>query len=436
MHLLPGRFLRNALPMKNFGLLIAVCCMLIGQLAAQSSFRQTLRVDFSRCGNAELDSVAIEKMYFIRKNIISIDSMHMVDNINYGAYKIEVFSENGICLFRRGYSSMFNEWKTSDEAKTGFQYFEESVLIPWYSNMAKIVFSYRDKENVWHVQLTANIDNNAVSKTIIDIPEYPVKDFQIKGEPTQKLDILFIPEGYTGEQMDDFVIDCENTIKYIMQSSPYKEFSNAISFRAVMAPSEESGTDFPQYDSLKNTLVNSTFNTFGTERYLTTFSYHKVMDVASNAPADHVVILVNTEDYGGSGFYNFYTMVAANNMYSDFLILHEMGHSLSGLADEYYTSDVAVQDFYSFEVEPWEPNITTLVDFSTKWDSLVTDTIPIPTPARIIYRKLTGAFEGGGYSATGIYRPAYNCTMKSVVYDGFCEACKAAIRRTILWYSK
>lgn len=422
--------------MKRIGLLIAVCCMLTIQLAAQLPSRQVLRIDYSRCGNSTVDSVIVEKMFFVKNEITSIDVFHMVDNINYGAYRVEVFSNDGTCLFRRGYSSMFNEWKTSDEAKTDFQYFEESVLIPWYNEMNTVVFSWRDKLNEWHVQKTVKLDYKAISENIVDIPMYPVKDFVIMGDPEQKLDILFIPEGYTNEEMDNFIIDCENSIDYIMKSSPFKEFPKSVNFRAVMAPSEESGTDFPQLDSLKNTLVNSTFNTFGTERYLTTFSYHKVMDVANNAPADHVVILVNTEDYGGAGFYNFYTIVAANNMYSDFLILHEMGHGLSGLADEYYTSDVAVQDFYSFEVEPWEPNITTLVDFSTKWDSLVSDTVPIPTPARIIYRKLTGAFEGGGYSATGIYRPAYNCTMKSVVYDAFCEACKAAIRRTILWYSE
>jgi hypothetical protein len=422
--------------MKRIGLLIAVFCMLTLQLAAQIPLRQVLRIDFFRCGNSTIDSVAIEKMFFIQKDIVSIDVFDMVDNINYGAYRVEVFSTDGTCMFRRGYSSMFNEWKTSEEAKTEFQCFEESVLIPWYDGMSTVVFSWRDKVNVWHIQKSVNLDYNTFSKNIVDIPSFPVKEIVIKGSTQDKLDILFIPEGYTAEEMDNFIIDCENTIDYIMKSSPFKEFPTAVNFRAVIAPSEESGTDFPHLDSLKSTLINSTFNTFGTERYLTTFSYHKVMDVASNAPADHIVILVNTEDYGGAGFYNFYTMVAANNLYSDFLILHEMGHGLSGLADEYYTSDVAVQDFYSFEVEPWEPNITTLVDFSTKWDSLVADTIPIPTPARISYRKLTGAFEGGGYSATGIYRPAYNCTMKSVIYDGFCEACKAAIRRAIVWYSE
>ncbi|MPM41500.1 hypothetical protein SDC9_88155 [bioreactor metagenome] len=267
------------------------------------------------------------------------------------------------------------------------------------------------------------------------IKKYPVKELAVSGSAEDKLDILFIPDGYTKKEMKLFYKDCEKAMNSIMKAKPFNEFPNSINFRAVLAPSAESGPDFPQNGVYKNTILNSTFNTFGTERYLTTLSYHAVMDVAANSPADHIIILVNTDEYGGGGFYNFYTLAAAHNTHTPFLIQHEMGHGLTGLGDEYYTSDVAYDSFYNNTVEPWEPNLTTLVDFSTKWDTLLAPGTPVPTPVDRENCKSAGVFEGGGYSAKGIYRPACECTMKSVIYDFYCEACKAAVRRVIRFYA-
>jgi hypothetical protein len=116
------------------------------------------------------------------------------------------------------------------------------------------------------------------------------------------------------------------------------------------------------------------------------------------------------------------------------VFVHEFGHGFVGLADEYYTSDVAYDEFYPLSVEPWEPNITTMVNFDAKWKNLIPAGTPVPTPNDPAYRGKTGLFEGGGYMAKGIFRPAYDCRMKSNGPDGFCEVCRAAIEKMILFY--
>ena len=202
------------------------------------------------------------------------------------------------------------------------------------------------------------------------------------------------------------------------------------------AASKQSGTDLPGKDIWKNTLFDSHFYTFGTERYLNTVNNKQVRDVAANAPYDQIYILVNSSKYGGAGIYNYYSICTADDKNSNFVFTHEFGHAFAGLGDEYYTSDVSVEDFYDLKSEPWEPNLTTLVGFDKKWKALVEEGTPIPTPATKEFKNKTGVFEGGGYVEKGVYRPALDCSMKSVKYDYFCEVCTRAIIQMVEFYAK
>ncbi|PLW93128.1 MAG: peptidase M64 [Marinilabiliales bacterium] len=411
--------------------IIILVLIYTGLFAQKSS--DALRVDFFRSGNDTLEILTMKQVSM--QHNLSIGKHAWIDSVNYGFYRIDAYNEDGELFFRRGYSSLFNEWRTTDEAKIMNRSFEESVLIPFIEGDITLKFFSRDFDTKWNLQYAYSFNSQSVQVVKKSYHEYPVEDLKITGSEFEKLDILIIPDGYTADEMEEFKNDAMLVIKGIMASSPFIDFEDDINFRAVMAPSEESGTDFPHENIWKNTVLNTTFNTFGTERYLTTFSYHILMDIAANAPADHILVLVNTDEYGGAGFYNFYSLAAAKSYYRDFLVEHEMGHGLSGLADEYYTSDVAVNDYHPTHVEPWEPNITSLVDFESKWDSLVSEDVPIPTPVKEKYMDVCGAFEGAGYLSKGLFRPAYDCTMKSVGYNNFCEACKRAVASMIRWYA-
>ena len=191
-------------------------------------------------------------------------------------------------------------------------------------------------------------------------PDYPVKKILDAGDPAEHVDLVFLSEGYTQDEMGKFRQDVDKFTNAMFSWSPYDEYKQRFNIWIVEAPSEESGTDIPQEGIWKNTILNSSFDTFGIERYLTTSDYKSVRDLASCAPYDQICIIVNHEKYGGCGIYNFYTLFTADNEMSEFLFMHEFGHGFVALADEYYTSDVPYSDFFDLAVEPYQENITTL----------------------------------------------------------------------------
>ncbi|MCG8699274.1 MAG: M64 family metallopeptidase, partial [Bacteroidales bacterium] len=263
-------------------------------------------------------------------------------------------------------------------------------------------------------------------------PDTKVEQFVNSGNSNEKIDLVFLPEGYTPKQMDKFRHDVSKTVETMFKWHPYNKYKEKFNIWAVMAPSEDEGTDIPGEKIWKNTVMNSHFYTFGSERYLTVPDIESMRNLASNAPYDHICVMVNSEKYGGCGLYNYYTLFTVDNEYSEFLFHHEFGHGFAGLADEYYTSSTAYNSFFNINYEPTEPNISTLVNFDIKWKDMVHDTVQIPTVDTAGYSKTVGVYEGAGYSAEGIYRPYIDCTMKSKSNnDNFCPVCRKAIRETI-----
>jgi hypothetical protein len=131
--------------------------------------------------------------------------------------------------------------------------------------------------------------------------------------------------------------------------------------------------------------------------------------------------------------YNFYAIGTADHAQTIRVFVHELGHSFAGLADEYFNSEVAYNDFYNLQTEPWEPNIKTLVNFEAKWKSLIQPATPIPTPTDGEHAEKLGVFEGGGYFAKGIYRPMDHCTMRD--RSPFCPVCERSILQMIEYLS-
>jgi hypothetical protein len=236
--------------------------------------------------------------------------------------------------------------------------------------------------------------------------------------------------------MGKFKKDILRLTDSLFTNSPFSEYKNKFNFYAVLAPSVDSGSDIPGNGTWKNTIVNSSFYTFDSERYLTTLDFWKVKDIAALAPYDQIYILVNTDKYGGGGVYNHFNLTSVDNRLSSFVFIHEFGHGFGGLGDEYYTSDVSYSDFYSTKTEPWEPNLTTLVNFSSKWENMLKPGTPVPTPPLPVYINSTGVFEGGGYAAKGIFRPSYDCHMKSGNYGKFCEVCEHSLKTMLMFVTQ
>lgn len=396
---------------------------------------KSLRIDLLHAGNFEssyfyLDNLKQEPFWGGSKK-------NLLDKFDYGEYKVIVkdkLTEKEI--YSRGYSTLFQEWASSPEAKTLSRSFFETIIVPYPQNNVIIEIYGRDKKNNFKnvFEFEVNPESYFISPELSK--KFPSKKIIENGPSSEKVDIVFLAEGYTESEMEKFRKDADRMVSYFFSNSPFKENKDKFNFWIVESPSAETGTDFPKDKIYKNTIVNSSFSTFDVDRYLMTYDIKTVRDLAANVPYDQIIILVNSNVYGGGGVYNYYSITTVDDSYSDFVLVHEFGHAFGCLADEYYTSDVAVEDYYDLSTEPYEPNITTLINFNKKWKSMLESNIPIPTPQTPEYKNKVGVFEGGGYVAKGIFRPYMDCTMKSRLKNGFCPVCRKALTEMIEFYCK
>lgn len=396
---------------------------------------KTLRIDYFRTGNSETEIISIDEL--IEEPFWGGSKTNLIDVFDYGNHKFEVYDlATETLIFSNTSSSLFSEWQTTAEARETWRTFSETIIFPFPKQKVFVVFYTRDRSNEWVEKFRYTIDPGSIFISRERKAQHPVFQVHVANDSWDALDVVFLPEGYTQAEMDKFRNDCLRFADYLLKASPFNDYTDHINIRAVLAPSTDSGTDVPGKNEWKRTVMNSTFYTFGLERYLTTMDIKNVRNLAANVPYDQIIILVNSRVYGGGGIYNYYAITTTDHLRSDYVFIHEFGHSFAGLGDEYYASEVTYEDFYNLDVEPWEPNLTTLVDFNGKWEDMLDPETPVPTPASDEFKNTIGVFEGGGYTAKGVYRPFYDCTMKQAGYDKFCPVCLRAIRRKIEFHTR
>ncbi len=398
-------------------------------------YPKTLRVDYYHSGNQFQELYSIDEL--IEEPFWGGSQTNLIDKFDFGKYKVLVFdtTENKL-IYSKGYSTLYAEWVDTKEAQKTTKSFQETFCLPFPKKPVRLEFYSRDKKNKWHKKFTYIVD--PLSYFIRKDLKFQYPAFLISGtnKPERNLDIVIVPDGYTANEMEKFHNDCKRFSEVLLNCKPYDAYKNHITIRGIEAPSLESGCDFPGLGIWKNTLVGTSFYTFDSERYLMTTENKSLRSVAANVPYDEIVILVNTDHYGGGGIYHFYSTCSSDNVYSDYIFTHEFGHEFAGLGDEYYNSEVSVQDFYPLDTEPWEPNLTTLINFESKWKKMLDKGTSIPTLISEESKTKVGVFEGGGYMTKGVFRPFYDCSMKSIKYNAFCPVCQKAIIEMIEFYSE
>ncbi|MFC2167139.1 M64 family metallopeptidase [Acidobacteriota bacterium] len=457
---------------------------------------KTMRIDYFHIGNAQEEWITIDQVY--QQGIWAGSQRHVLDEFNNGRYFVKIYDANSkVLIYSKGFDSYFGEYKTTDNAAKGERRtFHESAIIPYPKRPIRFSLEVRDRENRLHSIFSQNIDPASISIHKDKLTQ-DVKVFEIQkaGDPHIKVDIAFIGEGYTSEEEGKFKADLDRLKDVFFNQEPYKSYKDHFNIYGVLKVSQESGCDEPRHGVYKNTAVSASFNSLGSERYLLTEDNKTVRDIAAHVPYDALFIMVNHKRYGGGGIYNFYCTFTVDNQWYKYLFLHEFGHSFSGLADEYYTSSVAYNEFYPRGVEPVESNITALLDpQNVKWKEVLTEGIEIPTPwekeefdrmdnayqkvrqelnekvarlkrnnapkedvskaeeesedlsrqhavkvddylAKSRFVGKVGVFEGAGYSAQGLYRPMLDCLMFTKGDKPFCKVCEQAVVRVIKFYS-
>lgn len=443
----------------------------------------TLRVDYYHTGTKGQEIISIDKA--ILEGVWPGSKKNLIDTLNLGDYLLKVYdAATNSLIYSRGYSTMFNEWQTTDEANAGImKTFHETMRFPFPNRKIQISISRRDKQMLFHEIFYSTIDPASPTDIHREKPayKYPAIPIMYNGDSENKVDLLILGDGYTKNELKKFRSDVDHFLLVFFSTSPFKERKSDFNVWMIETPSEESGIDKPDKNIWKNNIFGTAYNSFGSARYILTEENRTLRDIAAAAPYDFIHILVNDNRYGGGGIFNLYATCYANpdtvgqEWQRDYVFVHEFGHSFAGLGDEYYSSQVAYNDFYAKGVEPWEPNLTALLDpKNLKWKNLVDPAFTLPTPwnksaydsietvlgkldrlAPDYYQKRdplkktadeiihnpalagkVGAFEGAGYVSEGLYRPSIDCRMFSLNVVPFDPVCAAAIVRMIDMYSR
>jgi hypothetical protein len=404
-----------------------------------------------------------------------------VDRTNLGKYFFEVQDETGPVLYSRGFASIYGEWETTDEAGKINRTFHESLRFPAPQTPVRIVIRKRDARNQFRDVWTADIDPSSM---FVDrsSPAAPGALIAIEknGDPSNKVDVLLLGDGYTARERGKFERDARHLIDILFATSPFRERRRDFNVWGLVPPADESGISRPSTGIYRSSPVGATYDAFGSERYVLTFNNRTMREIAAFAPYEFIEILTNTRTYGGGGIFNLYSTVAADSAQAPYVFVHEFAHHFAALADEYYTSPVAYAPAPEKKIEPWEPNVTALEDpKALKWRDLVEPGTPLPTPwqkeafermsrdyqerrAKIRaanrpeeemealfkevrnaevklfgkekYAGKVGAFEGANYEAQGYFRPEVDCIMFTRSRE-FCAVCRRAIEAIIALYT-
>jgi len=473
--------------MKTIVMSLVALFFAVSLTGAQGLFRrhftgESMRVDCYHTGTKGEERFSLDQV--LREGPWPGHRVNLVDTLNLGEYIVKVFDRStNELIYSRGFSSMFNEWQSTNEALAGiYRTFSETVRLPYPKRAIHLTIDRRDRRMEFHEVFSTLIDPNDPRQVGKEkrVPLFPVAPVMENGDPSQKVDIVILGDGYASGDMEKFRKDVERFNDAMFRTRPFKERKKDFNVWRIDVVSQESGIDVPDKNVWKNNTLGTKYNTFGSARYVLTEENKTLRTIAAAAPYDFICILVNDSRYGGGGIYNLFAttytneVVAGQEWQMEYVYVHEFGHSFAGLADEYYTSSTAYNDFYSPGVEPWEPNVTALTEKDNlKWKSFLTAGIEVPTPwekvvydsveairqkldrlAPDYYRKReplqkagmnilktskyagdVGVFEGAGYATKGLYRPSIDCRMFSLSLTDFDPVCSAAIGRMIDFYA-
>jgi hypothetical protein len=449
----------------------------------------TMRVDYYHIGTKGQEQITLDRVY--EESDWPGSKVNLLDTLNLGDCFVKVSDlQTNLLLYSRGYSTVFGEWQTTEEALSGsWRTFHETVRLPFPKQKVIISFFRRDKFVAVGEMMTFRevasfiVDPNsptAINREKRQSP-YKIFDVMINGSIEKKVDILVLGDGYAKGDIEKFRKDAKHFTEQLFSYQPFKKHKNDFNVRAMEVISDDSGIDKPDQNVWKHTALGTMYNTFGSARYVLTEENRVLRDIADVAPYDFITILVNDNRYGGGGIFNLYTtcftkpVKAGQESEMDYVYVHEFGHCFGGLGDEYYSSQVSYVDFYPKGVEPWEPNVTrTNTKENLKWHNFISLDTPVPTPwqktkydsietlrgnldrlASDYYEKregllkssneilknpqwngIVGAFEGSGYTSKDMYRPAIDCKMFALNPVDFDPVCAAAIERMIEMYVK
>lgn len=404
-------------------------------------FDKALRLELYQCGDARELTTTIHSL--AEEPIWPESPKNLITPFAYGKYSVKVFDPmTDRLIYSKGFETFFAEYATTQPAQLGTKKtFETTIRIPMPKQPVKLNIDHRLGDNSLVTVFTETIDPKGTRVRRESTGETDkIFEIQTTGHPHDRVDLVFLSKGYTAAEQDQFLSDAKRMTDYLFSVEPYQSAKDRFNVSGVFRRSEESGTDEPRQGVFRNTVLNSSFNTLEIDRYLLLEEKHRMHQMAARVPYDTIVVLVNTKRYGGGSICLDYCVSSTGHPTSPSVFVHELGHGMSYLADEYdeYIGNVSFNDMYPEGIEPVEPNITRELNRDKiKWKAFLTKDVPLPTLSSKASsdERIVGAFEGGDYVAKGIYRAEKKCSMGSSDSRGFCVACNQGIERMIDLYA-
>ena len=395
-------------------LLLAGCAVLEAQ-------NRTLRLDYIFTGTSKASEICLDEMSCFEGWAGRRHNMDSVALRGNGQVRL-TDQATGKVLYRQSFSTLFQEWQATEEATRVRKSFENVFLVPMPEEKAVLEVEIYDFYGNVSASSRHVVDPSDILIRQVKRNPAPHQYLMKNGGPEECIDVVIVAEGYTEAEVEKFYLDARTAMEAILGHKPFDRYKGSFNFVAVALPSQDSGVSVPGSGEWKNTALKAHFNTFYMDRYLTTLRLKNLHDSLSGIPYEHIVILANTDTYGGGGIYNSYTLTTAGHPAFKPVVVHEFGHSFAGLADEYFYDDMFVEYYYP-ETEPWEQNITTMKDFDAKWKDMLD-----AGKAELL--------EGAGYQSKGVWRGAQDCRMHTNTADAFCPVCQRAISRLIEFYTR
>ncbi len=397
----------------------------------------TLRLDYTFCGNLKGTTISLDKLNRIPRWYGKRQRLAEVPMEGNGQIIVRSRKDNTV-IYRNSFSTLYQEWLTTTEAESVSKSFENVFLMPMPKDTVEVTVCLTDNRR----QVMATMSHTVVPTDILirHIGERDVTPYDVVWQPADTaccIHIAYIAEGYTEDEMDTFLEDVDIANEALFAHEPFKSLKDRFEVVAVKAASEESGTSEPANGIWRRTALGSHFNTFYNDRYLTTANLRRLHDLLAGIPYEHIIVLVNTSHYGGGGILNSYNLSMTHHPKFRPVVVHEFGHSFAGLADEYAHENEPIP-MYPADVEPWEKNITTKVDFRGKWENLIKEEKEVSTGKKKAENAepRVGFFEGAGYSLHGVYRGCEDCRMRTNENPEFCPVCRQAITEVVDFYTK
>jgi hypothetical protein len=381
----------------------------------------TLRLDYTFSGDAQHQQIYVDELISMPRWYGKRQRLNEVPLKGNGQI-IVTSKADGEVIYRHSFSSLFQEWISTAESKHTQKSFENVFLVPYPKQPVDITVELYDYHNKVNAKMTHAVDpKDILIRKAGERLVTPYVTLQQAADTSRCIHVAYVAEGYQQHEMGTFLEDCRIAMEALFQHEPFRQMQDRFNMIAVMSPSAESGVSEPGKGIWKSTALGAHFDTFYSERYLTTLHLKKMNDILAGTPYEHIIVLVNGERYGGGGVYNSYTLTDAHDPSFRPVVVHEFGHSFGGLGDEYPYGDD--DPMYFPDTEPWEPNLTTKHDFNGKWENLVKE-------------KKAGLIEGGGYLTKGVWRGFENCRMRTNEEPEFCLVCQQALKRLIDFYTR